>query len=167
MLSSLHKHSIGAKRSSSSGVDEDKGMWYLVGVVAALLTTLGFVPQILKMRRTRSARDVSLVTLVQLAIGVVIWGVYGLHLKDPIIVAAAKTSPPVTHRHQPMKIRSPGPMTLEQLSYVPYYQKSAFSCSALPRRVILGHGVEYRQHLVHTSHQRHFFQFTFGYQAQV
>jgi len=92
MLSSLHKHSIGAKRSSSSGVDEDKGMWYLVGVVAALLTTLGFVPQILKMRRTRSARDVSLVTLVQLAIGVVIWGVYGLHLKDPIIVSANAVS---------------------------------------------------------------------------
>ena len=63
-------------------------MWYLVGAVAALLTTFGFVPQILKMRRTRSVEDVSLLTLVQFSIGVIIWGIYGLHLRDVIIVTA-------------------------------------------------------------------------------
>ncbi len=63
-------------------------MWYLVGAVAALLTTFGFVPQIIKMRRTRSVKDVSLLTLVQFTVGVVIWGIYGLHLNDIVIVTA-------------------------------------------------------------------------------
>ena len=63
-------------------------MWYLVGAVAALLTTFGFVPQIIKMRKTRSVKDVSLLTLVQFSIGVIIWGIYGLHLGDVIIVTA-------------------------------------------------------------------------------
>ncbi|KTB48109.1 SemiSWEET family sugar transporter [Dehalogenimonas alkenigignens] len=63
-------------------------MWYLVGAAAAVLTTFGFVPQILKMRRTRSVKDISLLTLVQFSVGVAIWGIYGWHLKDPVIVAA-------------------------------------------------------------------------------
>jgi MtN3 and saliva related transmembrane protein len=63
-------------------------MWYLVGAVAALLTTFGFVPQILKMRRTSSVKDVSLLTLVQFTVGVTIWGVYGFHLNDVVIVTA-------------------------------------------------------------------------------
>ena len=63
-------------------------MWYVVGAVAALLTTFGFVPQILKMRHTRSVRDVSLLTLVQFSIGVTIWSAYGFHLKDVVIVTA-------------------------------------------------------------------------------
>jgi MtN3 and saliva related transmembrane protein len=63
-------------------------MWYLVGAVAALLTTFGFVPQIIKMRRTRSVKDVSLLTLVQFTFGVTIWGIYGLHLNDVVIVTA-------------------------------------------------------------------------------
>lgn len=63
-------------------------MWYLVGAAAALLTTFGFVPQILKMRRTRSVNDISLLTLVQFSVGVAVWGIYGWHLRDPVIVAA-------------------------------------------------------------------------------
>ncbi len=63
-------------------------MWYLVGAVAALLTTFGFVPQIIKMRQTRSVNDVSLLTLIQFSVGVIIWGIYGIHLGDPIIVTA-------------------------------------------------------------------------------
>ncbi|MEL7562254.1 SemiSWEET family transporter [Dehalogenimonas sp. 4OHTPN] len=63
-------------------------MWYLVGAAAAVLTTFGFVPQIIKMRRTRSVKDISLLTLIQFCVGVTIWGVYGWHLKDPVIVAA-------------------------------------------------------------------------------
>ena len=63
-------------------------MGYVVGAVATLLTTFGFVPQIIKMRRTRSVGDVSLLTLAQFSVGVVIWGIYGLHLGDVVIVTA-------------------------------------------------------------------------------
>ena len=38
--------------------------WYLIGTVAALLTTFGFVPQVIKMLRTKSVKDISLPTFI-------------------------------------------------------------------------------------------------------
>ena len=67
-------------------------MWYAVGAVAALLTTFGFVPQIIQMRKTRCVKDVSLVTLVQFSVGVTIWAIYGLHRSDVVIVVANTVS---------------------------------------------------------------------------
>jgi MtN3 and saliva related transmembrane protein len=62
--------------------------WYLIGIVAALLTTFGFIPQIIKMHRTKSAKDVSLTTLLQFSAGAILWTLYGIHLEDTIIIAA-------------------------------------------------------------------------------
>jgi MtN3 and saliva related transmembrane protein len=62
--------------------------WYLIGIGGALLTTFGFVPQIIKMHRTKSARDVSAVTLLQFSAGTVLWALYGYHLGDVIIISA-------------------------------------------------------------------------------
>lgn len=64
--------------------------WYvnIIGIVAALLTTFGFVPQIIKMRRTKSVKDVSLTTMLQLTAGVTLWVVYGIYRGDSIIIAA-------------------------------------------------------------------------------
>jgi MtN3 and saliva related transmembrane protein len=48
----------------------------------------GFLPQLMKMVRTKSVDDVSLVMMVQMGLGVFLWMVYGLHLKNsPLIVA--------------------------------------------------------------------------------
>ena len=66
----------------------DNAAWYALGAVAATLTSLGFVPQIVKMWRTKSVRDVSLFALLQLIAGVSLWIVYGIHLKDPVVIAA-------------------------------------------------------------------------------
>ncbi len=66
--------------------------WYIVGVTAALLTTFGFVPQIIKMYRSKSAKDVSIVTLFQFSAGVLLWALYGIHLRDIIIIAANTVS---------------------------------------------------------------------------
>jgi MtN3 and saliva related transmembrane protein len=63
-------------------------MWTFIGVSAACLTMFSFFPQILKILRTRSARDVSIITLLQLSLGVTLWIAYGVHLKDPIIITA-------------------------------------------------------------------------------
>jgi MtN3 and saliva related transmembrane protein len=52
----------------------------------------GFVPQILKMWKTRSAEDVSGLTLVQFGAGVTLWMLYGVHLKDFIIIGANAVS---------------------------------------------------------------------------
>jgi MtN3 and saliva related transmembrane protein len=62
--------------------------WYIIGIIAALLTTFGFVPQILKMLKTKSAKDVSITTLFQFSLGVILWTLYGLHLGDFIIITA-------------------------------------------------------------------------------
>ncbi len=62
--------------------------WYLVGMGAALLTTFGFVPQIIKMHRTKSARDISPVTLFQFSAGTILWALYGYHIRDVILVSA-------------------------------------------------------------------------------
>jgi MtN3 and saliva related transmembrane protein len=62
--------------------------WYAIGSVAALLTSFGFVPQVAKIWRTKSVRDVSPVTFGQFALGTTLWAIYGVHLKDGVIVAA-------------------------------------------------------------------------------
>jgi MtN3 and saliva related transmembrane protein len=62
--------------------------WKIIGASAAALTMFGFLPQIFKIFRTKSARDVSLFTLLQLLAGVSLWVAYGAHLKDPIIILA-------------------------------------------------------------------------------
>jgi MtN3 and saliva related transmembrane protein len=62
--------------------------WYAVGAVAAALTSFGFVPQIVKMWQTKSVRDVSPVTILQFIAGVSLWVVYGVHLRDSVIITA-------------------------------------------------------------------------------
>ena len=63
--------------------------WFnIIGIVAALLTTFGFVPQIIKMYRSKSSKDVSLGTLVQFSAGTALWTIYGIHIRDLIVVIA-------------------------------------------------------------------------------
>lgn len=62
--------------------------WQVIGALAATLTMFSFIPQIVKVLKTKSAKDVSLITLLQLSLGVSLWIVYGVHLKDRIIIAA-------------------------------------------------------------------------------
>jgi MtN3 and saliva related transmembrane protein len=62
--------------------------WTVLGIAAAALTMFGFVPQIIKMWKTHSVKDVSGLTLVQFGVGVALWMLYGIHLKDFIIIGA-------------------------------------------------------------------------------
>ncbi|MDD5197014.1 MAG: SemiSWEET transporter [Candidatus Omnitrophica bacterium] len=62
--------------------------WIIIGVSAAILTTFSFVPQIARSLRTKSVKDVSPITLLQLSTGVFLWIIYGIYLKDPIIITA-------------------------------------------------------------------------------
>ncbi|TAN63103.1 hypothetical protein EPN16_00330 [bacterium] len=62
--------------------------WQLIGVSAACLTSFAFFPQVIKMYRGKSSKDISLITLVQLSLGVGLWILYGAYLKDLIIVLA-------------------------------------------------------------------------------
>jgi len=63
-------------------------LWSIAGILAAGLTMFGFIPQIIKVLKTKSAKDVSVTTLFQLSFGVSLWIAYGIHLKDSIIITA-------------------------------------------------------------------------------
>lgn len=60
----------------------------LIGSAAAVITTLCWVPQALKVIRTRETRSLSLVMYLMLAIGVALWLAYGVLIVSwPLIVA--------------------------------------------------------------------------------
>jgi MtN3 and saliva related transmembrane protein len=48
----------------------------ILGLVAATLTTGGLVPQAIKVWRTRSAGDLSLITYLMIWVGTVLWLIY-------------------------------------------------------------------------------------------
>ena len=59
-----------------------------IGMVAAVLTTIAYIPQVVKIYRTKSARDVSLRMFSLLATGVSLWLVYGIMMRSaPLIFA--------------------------------------------------------------------------------
>ncbi len=64
----------------------------LVGFIAALLTTVAFVPQALKSWRTRDLSGVSLTMYSLFTVGVALWLAYGVMIDSwPIIIANAIT----------------------------------------------------------------------------
>ena len=60
----------------------------LLGYVAAVLTTVAFLPQVIKAFRTKSTRDMSLTMWMLLFIGIACWLVYGILLGARPIIAA-------------------------------------------------------------------------------
>ena len=63
-----------------------------LGLAAGTLTTIAFVPQIVRIVRVRHADDLSWWTFGTFALGVALWLVYGLELHAvPIIVANVVT----------------------------------------------------------------------------
>jgi MtN3 and saliva related transmembrane protein len=71
-------------------------LWTCIGITAALLTMFGFLPQVIKMKKTKSAEDISGVSLIQFSIGAALWILYGTHLGDAIIVGANSISLVIT-----------------------------------------------------------------------
>jgi MtN3 and saliva related transmembrane protein len=60
----------------------------LVGIVAAVLTTLAFLPQVIHTIRTRSTHDISLRMYSLYTVGIFLWLIYGLLLHDVPLIAA-------------------------------------------------------------------------------
>lgn len=52
----------------------------------------GFVPQIVKILKTKHVRDISFIMLVQTCFGAFLWIVYGLHIRDLIVIGANMVS---------------------------------------------------------------------------
>jgi MtN3 and saliva related transmembrane protein len=62
--------------------------WEIVGLAAAFLTMFGFLPQVIKIYRTKSVKDLSLWAVLQFMLGIFLWLIYGIHLKNFVIILA-------------------------------------------------------------------------------
>jgi len=59
-----------------------------LGFVAAFCTTAAFVPQLVRVVRLRSARDISLPTFLLFSVGVFLWLLYGLYIGSKPVIAS-------------------------------------------------------------------------------
>jgi len=60
----------------------------IIGLLAAILTTSSFVPQVYKTWKTKSAGNLSLTMYIVLFIGIILWLVYGIHLNSFSMILA-------------------------------------------------------------------------------
>ncbi len=59
-----------------------------IGFVAAFCTTAAFVPQLLRVMKLRSARDISLGTFLLFSVGVFLWLLYGIYTGSKPVIAS-------------------------------------------------------------------------------
>jgi MtN3 and saliva related transmembrane protein len=59
-----------------------------LGFAAAFCTTAAFVPQLVRVLRLRSAREISLPTFLLFSIGVFLWLLYGLYTGSRPVIAS-------------------------------------------------------------------------------
>ncbi|OCN05285.1 hypothetical protein A4S06_09260 [Erysipelotrichaceae bacterium MTC7] len=65
----------------------------MVGYIAATLTTISFVPQVIQVVKTKDTSSISLGMYSLFVIGVALWLVYGLVIGDlPMIISNAITT---------------------------------------------------------------------------
>ena len=61
-----------------------------IGAIAAVITTLGWLPQVAKVFQSRRAEDISLFANLAIGAGVFLWFIYSLMLGSwPIMLAVA------------------------------------------------------------------------------
>ena len=58
----------------------------MVGFFAGFLTTISFLPQVVKTWKTRSASDLSLGMFSVFSVGVLFWLVYGFLMQEPPMI---------------------------------------------------------------------------------
>lgn len=64
----------------------------LLGYLAALCTTLAYLPQALKIIKTKQTKDLSLLMYFVVTTGLCLWFVYGIFIQDwPMILANGVT----------------------------------------------------------------------------
>lgn len=64
----------------------------IIGLAAATLTTIAFVPQVWRSLKTRDTRGISLGMYTVFTLGIALWLVYGLLINDlPVTLANAVT----------------------------------------------------------------------------
>jgi MtN3 and saliva related transmembrane protein len=59
-----------------------------LGLIAGVLTTIAYLPQLIKTWQTKSAHDLSWSMLIVLCAGIILWLVYGFYIQNLPIIAA-------------------------------------------------------------------------------
>lgn len=59
-----------------------------LGLIAGVLTTVAYLPQLIKTWQSKSAQDLSWSMLIILCTGIILWLVYGFSVHDVPIIAA-------------------------------------------------------------------------------
>lgn len=60
----------------------------LIGLIAGALTTVSFVPQIIKIAKTKHVKDLSLFMYLIMLTGIILWLVYGILIREMPVIAA-------------------------------------------------------------------------------
>jgi MtN3 and saliva related transmembrane protein len=60
----------------------------IIGFIAAILTTSSFLPQLIKVWKTRSSKGVSTLMYFVMLSGVILWGVYGYLIESKSVLIA-------------------------------------------------------------------------------
>jgi len=65
---------------------------FWIGILAGTLTTVAFLPQVIKAYKSKETKDLSLVMFIIFSSGLILWIVYGLMAKAlPVILANSVT----------------------------------------------------------------------------
>ena len=71
---------------------DDMTLLDLLGLSAGFLTTISFLPQVVKIWRSKSAADISTSMFALFSLGLILWLIYGIYLQSlPIILANSIT----------------------------------------------------------------------------
>lgn len=60
----------------------------IIGLVAAVLTTASFLPQVFKTHKTKNTSGLSLTMYVVFFIGVILWTIYGFFINSLSVILA-------------------------------------------------------------------------------
>jgi MtN3 and saliva related transmembrane protein len=76
-----------------------------IGALAAVLTTLCWVPQALKIIRDRETRAISLTATTLSVFGILLWLIYGLAIADAPLIGSSAVTFAITATILALKIR--------------------------------------------------------------
>ena len=60
----------------------------ILGLVAAVVTTSCFIPQVYKISKEKSTKDISLVMYLIMALGLSLWLIYGISIRSTPVTLA-------------------------------------------------------------------------------
>ena len=76
-----------------------------LGITAGILSTIAYLPQVIKTWKSKSAQDLSWNMLIILCIGIILWLIYSISIRDVPMTAANAVTLLLTSVILTMKIR--------------------------------------------------------------